>query len=140
MIRKRNKSHSAQQKDLAEQFTKETRHEVYQGTISKILSDTYDYLDDITEKRDQEEEDSNSSEEEVEEVNTTTALQCLEQLKLWKLQKGNSSDIQALDRIGREIIQYKSSIATQTTLQRFFKPVDQSQIGNLCTFLRTQRF
>ena len=34
------------------------------------------------------EEDSDSSEDKVEDINTTTALQCLEQVKLWKLQKG----------------------------------------------------
>jgi hypothetical protein len=72
----------------------------------------------------EDEEDTDSSEDEVEDIKTTVALQCLEQLKLWKLQKGNSQDIQALDRIGREILQYKSSVATQTTLQKFFKPID----------------
>ena len=73
---------------------------------------------------DKDEEDSGSGEDEVEEVSTTAALQHLEQLKLWKLQKGNTQDVQALDRIGREIMQYKSSVGTQTTLQKFFKPID----------------
>ena len=48
--------------------------------------------------------DSDSSEDEAEDVNITTALQCLEQIKLWKLQKGNTQDLQALDRLGREMI------------------------------------
>jgi hypothetical protein len=47
----------------------------------------------------------------------------LQLLKLWKLQKGNSQDLQALDRLEREIVRYKSSIATQTTIHRFFRPV-----------------
>jgi hypothetical protein len=65
--------------------------------------------------------DSDSSEDEVEDVNTTTALQCLEQVKLWKLQKGNMQDLEALDRLGREMMQFKSSTATQTTIHRFFR-------------------
>jgi hypothetical protein len=68
------------------------------------------------------EEDSDSSKDEVKDINTTTALQCLEQIKLWKLQKRNTQDLQALDRLEREIMQFKSSIATQVTIHRFFKP------------------
>ena len=60
----------------------------------------------------EDEKDTDSSEDEVKDIKTTVALQCLEQLKLWKLQKGNSQDIQALDQIAREILQYKSSVAT----------------------------
>jgi hypothetical protein len=67
-------------------------------------------------------EESESSDEEVEEVDTAEALRCVEIVKLWKLQKGNNQDLLALDRIGREIVQYKSSIATQTTIHRFFNP------------------
>ena len=61
-----------------------------------------------------------SDEEEVKEIEIVEALRCVEQLRLWKLQKGNSQDLQALDRLEREIVQYKSSIATQTTIYRFF--------------------
>ena len=53
MIRKRNQTHLlAQQKDLTEWFTAETGHSINQGMISKILSKTYDYLDDVHTKRD----------------------------------------------------------------------------------------
>ena len=56
IIRKRNKSHpSAYQQDLADWFTQETGHLVNQGMISKILSDTYSYLDNIEKKREREE-------------------------------------------------------------------------------------
>jgi hypothetical protein len=41
----------------------------------------------------EDEEDTDSSKDEVEDIKTIVALQCLEQLKLWKLQKGNSQDI-----------------------------------------------
>ena len=64
-------------------------------------------------------EESESSDEEVEEVDTAKALRCIKTVKLWKLQKGNNQDLQALDRIGREIRQYKSSTAKQTTIHRF---------------------
>ena len=69
-----------------------------------------------------EEDHGSSDEEEVEEIGTAAALQYIEKLKLWKLQKGNSQDVQALDRIEREIVRYKSSRAEQTTIHRFFKP------------------
>ena len=53
MIRKHNQTHLlAQQKDLAEWFTAETGHSINQGIISKILSKTYDYLDNVHTKRD----------------------------------------------------------------------------------------
>jgi hypothetical protein len=68
------------------------------------------------------EESESSDKEKVEEVSTAEALRYIEQLKLWKLQKGNSQDLQALDRLEREIIQYKSSTAIQTTIYRFFRP------------------
>jgi hypothetical protein len=68
-------------------------------------------------------ESSDEEEEEIEEVNTAEALKCVELLKLWKLQRGNSQDLQALDRLEREIVRYKSSTATQTTIHRFFRPV-----------------
>ena len=64
-------------------------------------------------------EELESSDEEVEEVDTAKALRCIKTVKLWKLQKGNNQDLQALDRIGREIRQYKSSTAKQTTIHRF---------------------
>jgi hypothetical protein len=67
------------------------------------------------------EEDISSDEEEVEEIDTAEALKYVEKLKLWKLQKGNNQDLQALDRIEREIVRHKSSTAPQTTIHRFFK-------------------
>lgn len=68
------------------------------------------------------EEQSSDKEEEVEEVDTAKALKAIETVKLWKLQKGDSQDLQALDRIKREITRYKSDLAHQTTILRFFKP------------------
>jgi hypothetical protein len=68
------------------------------------------------------EEEESSDEEEVEEVDTDEALRAVETVKMWKLQKGDSQDIQALDRITREIARYKMSAARQTTIHRFFKP------------------
>jgi hypothetical protein len=68
------------------------------------------------------EEEESSDEEEVEEVDTAEALRAVETVKMWKLQKGDSQDIQALDRITREIARYKMSAARQTTIHRFFKP------------------
>ena len=44
-----------------------------------------------------------SDEEEINEVDTAEALRTVETVKIWKLQKGNSQDPQALDRITREI-------------------------------------
>jgi hypothetical protein len=38
-------------------------------------------------------DESSDKEEEIEEVNTAEALKCVELLKLWKLQKGNSQDL-----------------------------------------------
>lgn len=70
----------------------------------------------------QDEEADSSDGEEVEEVDSMEALRCLEILKLWKLQKGNTQDLQALDRVGREIVQYKSSAIKQSSIYRFFKP------------------
>jgi hypothetical protein len=48
-------------------------------------------------------------------------LRAVEIVKMWKLQKGDSQDLQALDRLAREIAQYKISTAHQTTIHRFFK-------------------
>jgi hypothetical protein len=67
----------------------------------------------------EESKSSDKEEEEVKEINTTEALKSLETLKLWKLQKGNNQDLQALDRLKREIVRYKSSLATQTTIYAF---------------------
>ena len=56
IIRKRNKSHPpAHQQDLTDWFTKETGHEVNQSMISKILSDTYSYLNNLEKKKEREE-------------------------------------------------------------------------------------
>jgi hypothetical protein len=48
-------------------------------------------------------------------------LRMVERLKLWKLQRGTDQDIKALDRIEREIVGVKSSVAHQTTILRFFE-------------------
>ena len=56
VIRKRNKSHPpAHQQDLADWFTKETGYKINQSMISKILSDTYSYLDNLEKKKEREE-------------------------------------------------------------------------------------
>jgi hypothetical protein len=68
------------------------------------------------------EKGESSDEEEVKQVGDDTALRAIETVKLWKLQKGTDYNIKVLDRIEREIIQYKSSQAYQTTILRFFKP------------------
>jgi DDE superfamily endonuclease len=68
------------------------------------------------------EEDELSDEEEVEQIDETIALRAIETIRLWKLQRGTDQDIKVLDRIEREVIRYKSSIAHQTTILRFFKP------------------
>jgi hypothetical protein len=71
-----------------------------------------------------EEEESSGGEEEeeeIKEVQTAEALRAVEIVKMWKLQKGDSQDLQALDRLSREIAQYKISTAHQTTIHRFFK-------------------
>ena len=52
-----------------------------------------------------------SIDEEEEEVDIAAALRLIETVKLWKLQKGDSQDLQALDCVGRGIARYKSSIA-----------------------------
>jgi hypothetical protein len=67
-------------------------------------------------------EDELSDEEEVEQIDETIALRAIETIRLWKLQRGTDQDIKVLDRIEREVVQYKSSIAHQTTILRFFKP------------------
>jgi hypothetical protein len=64
------------------------------------------------------EESESSDEEEEEEVDTREALKCVEKLKLWKLQKGNEENLQAFDRIEREIVRYKSSTTIQTMIHR----------------------
>ena len=56
MIRKRNKSClSAYQQELTDWFTKKTGHLINQGTISKIFAYIYDYIDNITKRRDKKE-------------------------------------------------------------------------------------
>jgi hypothetical protein len=67
------------------------------------------------------EEEESSDEEEVKEVDTAEALRAVETVKMWKLQKGDNQDLQALDRLTREIARYKISAAHQTTIHRFFK-------------------
>jgi hypothetical protein len=62
------------------------------------------------------EEGELSDEEEVEQIDKTIALRAIETIRLWKLQRGTDQDIKVLDRIEREVIRYKSSIAHQTTI------------------------
>ena len=66
-------------------------------------------------------EEGESSDEE-EQVEDDAALRAIEKVKLWKLQKGTDHNIKALDGIEREIVQYKSSQAHQTTILRFLEP------------------
>jgi hypothetical protein len=68
------------------------------------------------------EEEQSSDKEEVKEVDTIKALRAAETVKMWKLQKGDSQDLQALDRLAREIARYKISVAHQTTIHRYSKP------------------
>jgi len=63
-----------------------------------------------------------SSDEEVEVVDVVTALKSIETVRLWTLQKGNSQDLQSIDRIERDMLQCKSSMNHQTTILRFFRP------------------
>ena len=72
---------------------------------------------------DKSDEEEESSEKEKEEIDTVKALIYIEKLKLWKLQKGNNQDLQALDHLEREIVQYRSSTTIQTTIHRFFEPI-----------------
>jgi hypothetical protein len=41
----------------------------------------------------EEDQESSDDEEEIEEIDVAVALQCIEKLKLWKLQKGNGQDV-----------------------------------------------
>jgi DDE superfamily endonuclease/Tc5 transposase DNA-binding domain len=68
------------------------------------------------------EEDELSDTEEVEQIDETIALRAIETIRLGKLQRGTDQDIKVLDRIEREVVRYKSSIAHQTMILRFFKP------------------
>ena len=70
-------------------------------------------------------EEEVSSDKEVKKVNTAEALRAVETVKMWKLQKGDSQDLQALDRITREITRYKVSTAHQTTIHRFLSQNNQ---------------
>jgi hypothetical protein len=67
------------------------------------------------------EEESSDKEEEVKQVKDAKVLRIVERFKLWKLQKGTDQDTKALDRIKREIIGVKSSVAHQTTILQFFE-------------------
>jgi hypothetical protein len=66
-------------------------------------------------------EEESSDKEEIKKVNTAETLRAVETVKMWKLQKGNSQNLQALNRIIKEITQHKVSTAHQTTIHRFFK-------------------
>jgi hypothetical protein len=66
-------------------------------------------------------EEKSSDKEEIKKVDTAEALRAVETMKIWKLQKGNSQYLQALDRITREITQHKISTAHLTTIHRDFK-------------------
>jgi hypothetical protein len=49
------------------------------------------------------EEEESSDEEEVKEVDIAETLRAVETVKMWRLQTGNNQDLQALDRLAREI-------------------------------------
>jgi hypothetical protein len=66
-------------------------------------------------------EEESSDEEEVEQIEDAEELRMVERLKLWKLQRVTDQDIKALDRIEREIVGVKSSVADQTTILQFFE-------------------
>ena len=66
-------------------------------------------------------EEESSDKEEIEEIDTAEALRAIKTVKIQKLQKGDSQDLRALDRVTREIVRYKSSVAHQTTIHRFFQ-------------------
>jgi hypothetical protein len=68
------------------------------------------------------EEDESSEEENIKEVDTAEALRAIETVKMWKLQKGDTQDLQVLDRLTRELQRYKISVAHQTTIDRFLEP------------------
>jgi hypothetical protein len=68
-------------------------------------------------------EEESSNKEEIKKVNTAKALSAVKTVKMWKLQKGNSQDLQALDRIIRKITRHKVSTAHRTTIHRFFKSI-----------------
>jgi hypothetical protein len=65
--------------------------------------------------------EESSNKEEIKKVNIAKAFKSCKTVKMWKLQKGNSQDLQALDRIIRKITRHKVFIAHQTTIYRFFK-------------------
>ena len=67
------------------------------------------------------EEEESRDEEEVKKVDMAEALRVVETVKMWKLQKGDSQDLDALNRLARDITQYKISVGHQTTIYRFFK-------------------
>jgi hypothetical protein len=66
-------------------------------------------------------EEESSDKEGIKKVDTAETLRAIETVKMWKLQKGNSQDLQALDRIIRQITRHKVSTAHQTTIYRGFK-------------------
>jgi hypothetical protein len=66
-------------------------------------------------------QEKSSGKKEIKKVDTAEALRAMETVKTWKLQKGNSQNLQALDRIIREITRHKVSTAHQTTIPRGFK-------------------
>lgn len=63
---------------------------------------------------------SSDEEDDTEDISITRAIKAIEDLRLWKLQKGTSQNMRALDHIKMEIECYKSTAATQSTLDRYF--------------------
>jgi hypothetical protein len=63
---------------------------------------------------------SSDEEDDTEDISITRAIKAIEDLRLWKLQKGTSQNMRALDHIEMEIECYKSTVATQSTLDRYF--------------------
>jgi hypothetical protein len=141
IIRKRNQTHApGTQQELIDWFTATSGHLLSQSQVSKILGPSYDYLNSAHTKKDiqkikgkirssggdwpdldhalfkwqqrmEQKKAIITGEILVKQVKDDTALRAIETVKLWKLQKGTDHDIKALDRIEREIVQYKSSQA-----------------------------
>jgi hypothetical protein len=69
-------------------------------------------------------EDSGAEGEEVKIVLIAEGLKALETVRIWKLQQENTGDtstLQALDRIEREMLQSKRQSAKQTSIKSFFQ-------------------
>jgi hypothetical protein len=125
LIRKRNQTHPpAQQKDLANWFTATTGHpidEFLNPEDETIFDEDEDIFTSVVNhyavaRPSEEEESSDEEGDEVKEVDNVEALRAVETMKMWKLQKGNSQDLQAFNLLAGEIAKYRISIAQQTTI------------------------